>query len=310
MANAADTPLKILLAYDGSQHALAAVELLKGFTCQALSSKGTPLQVQALAVMPSQWIGGHEALAASLENIAENLRTCGAQVKAEIKAGNPAATINEYATNLKVDLIIVGAQGLRATLGILLGGVAQQVVEYSRCPVLVIRAPFQVFQNVLLVTDGSPESTKAVRFLADVQRRGLPLLPSPEENPPEVTVMHVVPPVISPEMAMRTWAVGPEAIYPIPISPVDMAASEQEVKAQGERILKEAVEMLAQAGIRAHMLLHQGDAATEILQFTREHKVDLVVCGSRGLSSITGWLLGSVSRKLVHYANCSVLIVK
>jgi nucleotide-binding universal stress UspA family protein len=25
---------------------------------------------------------------------------------------------------------------------------------------------------------------------------------------------------------------------------------------------------------------------------------------------VTSWLLGSVSRKLVHYANCSVLIVK
>ena len=36
----------------------------------------------------------------------------------------------------------------------------------------------------------------------------------------------------------------------------------------------------------------------------------MVVCGSRGLSAVSGWLLGSVSRKLVHYAGCSVLIVK
>ena len=41
-----------------------------------------------------------------------------------------------------------------------------------------------------------------------------------------------------------------------------------------------------------------------------EKNIDLVVVGSRGLSQVGGWLLGSVSRKLVHYAGCSVLIVK
>jgi len=54
----------------------------------------------------------------------------------------------------------------------------------------------------------------------------------------------------------------------------------------------------------------RGDAATEILAYAKENRVDLIVCGSRGLSEITGWLLGSVSRKLVHYAGYSVLIVK
>jgi nucleotide-binding universal stress UspA family protein len=54
----------------------------------------------------------------------------------------------------------------------------------------------------------------------------------------------------------------------------------------------------------------RGDAATEIIQFARQHEIDLIVSGSRGLSPVTSWLLGSVSRKLVHYASCSVLIVK
>jgi nucleotide-binding universal stress UspA family protein len=36
----------------------------------------------------------------------------------------------------------------------------------------------------------------------------------------------------------------------------------------------------------------------------------LIVAGSRGLSEFQGWWMGSVSRKLVHYSNCSVLIVK
>ena len=60
----------------------------------------------------------------------------------------------------------------------------------------------------------------------------------------------------------------------------------------------------------AQSAMPRGDAATEILDYIKENDIDLVVCGSRGLSQVTGWLLGSVSRKLVHYADCSVMIVK
>ena len=47
----------------------------------------------------------------------------------------------------------MGAKGLRATLGILLGGVAQTVVEYANWPVLVVRAPFEGLHKVLLVSE-------------------------------------------------------------------------------------------------------------------------------------------------------------
>ena len=48
----------------------------------------------------------------------------------------------------------------------------------------------------------------------------------------------------------------------------------------------------------------------EVLELLNDNQVDLVVTGSRGLSPVKAWLLGSVSRKLVHYAPCSVLITK
>jgi nucleotide-binding universal stress UspA family protein len=46
------------------------------------------------------------------------------------------------------------------------------------------------------------------------------------------------------------------------------------------------------------------------MEYVDRENVHLIVAGSRGLSSFQGWLMGSVSRKLVHYSNCSVLIVK
>ncbi len=56
--------------------------------------------------------------------------------------------------------------------------------------------------------------------------------------------------------------------------------------------------------------LKRGDAASEIMEVVKEKNIDLVVTGSRGHSPIREWMMGSVSRKLVHYSGCSVLVVR
>lgn len=52
-----------------------------------------------------------------------------------------------------------------------------------------------------------------------------------------------------------------------------------------------------------------GPVARTIVGFAQEHKNDLIVMGSRGLGSIEGYLLGSVSHKVTSLARCPVLVV-
>ncbi|WP_278921918.1 universal stress protein [Pseudophaeobacter profundi] len=52
-----------------------------------------------------------------------------------------------------------------------------------------------------------------------------------------------------------------------------------------------------------------GPTARTIVGFAREHDNDLIVMGSRGLGSIEGYLLGSVSHKVTSLAQCPVLLV-
>lgn len=52
------------------------------------------------------------------------------------------------------------------------------------------------------------------------------------------------------------------------------------------------------------------DAAAEIIDFAREHGVDLIVVGSRGRGRLPGLLLGSVSQKVASAAPCPVLIAR
>lgn len=52
-----------------------------------------------------------------------------------------------------------------------------------------------------------------------------------------------------------------------------------------------------------------GPVARTIVSFSQEHESDLIVMGSRGLGSIEGYLLGSVSHKVTSLSKCPVLVV-
>ncbi|MEE9264164.1 MAG: universal stress protein, partial [Vicinamibacteria bacterium] len=67
---------------------------------------------------------------------------------------------------------------------------------------------------------------------------------------------------------------------------------------------------LARAGLSTDSLLVRGHAAEQICRLAEERAVDLVVVGSRGRSSLSRFILGSVSGQVVKHAATSVLIVK
>jgi len=48
----------------------------------------------------------------------------------------------------------------------------------------------------------------------------------------------------------------------------------------------------------------------KICMYAREHEIELIIAGSRGLGKVKNILLGSVSSNIVHHAECPVLIMK
>jgi nucleotide-binding universal stress UspA family protein len=299
--------LNILLAYDGSNHALAAIDMLRDLPLSHDS------QITLLGVLIPRESSNHSILEAALENGENRLKEKGFKAASELILGYPAEILLQQAEEKKPDLIIVGAKGLRATLGILLGGVAQQIVEYANQPVLVVRAPYEGLKRVLLVTDGSSHSQKAIDYLAGAEQTGEHIRCTRFPFPPEtqVDIMHVLPPLPSTELLMRSWPVGPDVLPPVVVDKESEAKWLQEEEKQGQFVLEKTERLLKScSGFKTSKILKRGDAATEILEVIKSHSTNLVIAGSRGLSEVESWLLGSVSRKLVHYASCSVLIVK
>lgn len=295
-------PMKFLLAYDGSEHARVALTILNDLCSD--EAKRSKTKVNLLTVITPRQVDNHAYLRESLNNAQSYLNNMCYEVSSELILGSPAEKIMEYAEQGKPDLIIVGAKGLRATLRILLGGVAQQAVEYANCPVMVVRAPYKKMEKVLVVTDGSEQSDNAIHYFSEF----------PLSQDVEVRVMHVLTPIpIRPMVGSigETWPLGPDMMPHTWSETTEEQTRWQEEEEQlGNNILKDALNILANQGIKAISVLKRGDAATEILDYIETYGIDLVVAGSRGLGQVQGWLLGSVSRKLVHYASCSLLIVK
>ncbi len=284
--------LNILMADDSSEHARSAVELIRDLSLPPKT------RVTVLRVFTPGQISGIPEFERSLERTKQHLMYAGVKVETELTLGSPAEKIIEMAHAKKTDLIVLGAKGLRATLGILLGGVAQQVVEYAHGPVLIVRAPYEGLRRILLVTDGSVSGQQAARYLGK--------FPLPENV--DVRVMHVIPPP-QPLLTMEPHLGGWQTIY-LPPPTEDDSALQKAQERKGHALLKRACDLLQRHGISSTPILKQGDAATEIIDYAKANEVDLIVAGSYGMGQFKSWLMGSVSRKLIHYSNCSVLVVR
>ncbi len=283
--------LNILMADDSSEHAQSAVELIRDLSLPPRT------RVMVLRVFTPGQISAIPDFERSLERTRQHFLYAGIKVETELILGSPAEKIIEIAQAEKSNLIVLGAKGLRATLGILLGGVAQQVVEYAHNPVLIVRAPYLGLRRILLVTDGSVTSQHTARYLAK--------FPLPEKV--DVRVMHVIPPP-QPLVTMESHVGGWQTVY-LPPS-LDDSVLQQRQEKKGQALLKRTCELLQRHGISASPVLKQGDAATEIIDYVKSNEIDLIVAGSLGLSQLKSWWVGSVSRKLIHYSNCSVLMVR
>ena len=83
-----------------------------------------------------------------------------------------------------------------------------------------------------------------------------------------------------------------------------------EEDAERKRELAEAKNMLTEQGVEAEVVERKGDAATRILDEAEQEHADLIVMGTRGLGTGKRWLMGSVSTKVLHHAQCNVLVVR
>ena len=289
-------PFRIHLAFDGSDHSMAAAQLVSDLPLPRHS------RITILGVVPPGQSRYESKLGTALMQAEKILGRNAVETESVLLYGHAAKQLIEYGSEHRPDLMVMGAKGLYTTLKILLGGVAHQLVEHARWPVLVVRTPYRGLRRVLLATDGSQNCRLAAQYLAQ--------FPLPDHT--ELQVLHVQARVEEPMVFAQ--GMGPFAYLgpsmPVPIDPPFTSRKAELNKQRGRVALAESKRILETAGRKPRGFITDGDPASQILAHSEQQEIDLIVAGSRGLSAIEGWWWGSVSRKLVHYAHSSVLFVR
>ena len=87
-------------------------------------------------------------------------------------------------------------------------------------------------------------------------------------------------------------------------------AEQAQLQDQAHEAVTDALFALSERGWQCARHFQEGDAKTVILDVADEIGADLIVVGSRRQSSVSRFLLGSVSASVLRHAKCSVQIVR
>ena len=295
--------MKVLIGYDGSSYADAAIDDLKW--------AGLPETTEAVVLSAVEWptmlamkswgmvetdfspewmqrIGQAQQLAVTG---ADRLRKLFPKWNIEIEpaGGDPAEMILEKARTWPADLIVVGTHGRNAVGRIVLGSVSMKVLRHAPCSVRVVREREHDGPVRLLIgVDGSAEANAAVD-----------------------AVCH------------RSWSDGTH-VRVFAVQEVFELASAERIGI-GERIYDrvnedeflrmrnaagETAARLHAAGLNASPVVQEGDPKHALVRHARDWNVDTIFVGARGLGRVEGLFLGSVSSATVAHAPCTVEVVR
>ncbi len=157
-------------------------------------------------------------------------------------------------------------------------------------------------KRILLPVDGSEPCQRALGFAAELA----------VELQASILLLHVLDRLPARQQlhdyltALEAAPVGKEG----EIESVRNALSESG-EDQGKELLAAAEQLLREKGVKdVSTTIHDGDPATELLRTAEEGKYDMIIMGRRGLGSLQGLFMGSVSQKISNLAHCAVITVK
>ena len=144
------------------------------------------------------------------------------------------------------------------------------------------------FTNILLPTDFSEMSRPSLTYARDLA----------DAFDAQLHCLHIV------DDAYQYWsAIGPESL---PIGP----PPEELLQLGRTRMEKFGDEYLSGMKKPAITYVAYGRPFAEIIAYTREHAIDLIVMATHGRGAIAHVLLGSTTEKVVRKSPCPVLTIR
>ena len=282
---------KILVPVDGSHSCLHA-KIFASMLAEKFNSHVTVVHVVSHEFMHPELKAQYQLPPSIMEKVDETYLEAGKKIlrNAEqlfeeagidvdarlVKYEDPAESVLQLVKDEGYSLVVIGNRADTQSARYSLGSVTEKVARHAECPVLIVKQKPKV-EKILVAVDGSKYADRALEYavqLAKNYRANLALLHVEEDKLVRIG--------------------GPQVM--------------DCVGTVGECILKDASRKAA--GMSFDKLLKFGSPAETIIKVAKKAGVDLIVVGSRGLSSVQRFLLGSVSDDISLHSMSSVLIVK
>ncbi|WP_336360799.1 universal stress protein [Haladaptatus sp. ZSTT2] len=138
-----------------------------------------------------------------------------------------------------------------------------------------------MYQNILLPTDGSAGTQKAIEQALDLAAT-------------YDATLHAL-------YVIDTAAFAPE---------VDVGLIIDTLEENGKNALAEINDQAVEAGIVTETTIESGSPHREILRYIDDNDIDLVVMGTHGRKGLGRYLLGSVTEKVVRSSSVPCLTVR
>ncbi|WP_407268619.1 universal stress protein [Radiobacillus sp. PE A8.2] len=136
---------KIMLASDGSAHAIRAAEKVV-----ELASHNVHVKVDIVYVIDGNksksdvlhhWnsFDVERSRKEKLTLTEQKLKHANIKYDIKILHGEPGPTIIKYANDAQIDLCVIGSRGLNRLQEMVLGSVSHKVAKHVKCPVLIVK---------------------------------------------------------------------------------------------------------------------------------------------------------------------------
>jgi len=291
--------MKILIGYDGSEYADAAIDDLRRAGLPREATAVVLSVIESWSLAPS----GFELMEDTDEmiQIKETARRGAARVKSlmpewdvepEVAVGSPGSAILEKSEVWNPDLIVVGSHGRRVAGRIFFGSASLKLAHEAHCTVRVARArregPARP-SRVIIGVDGSKGSEEAVNAVAS-------------RHWPENSEARIV---------NACWRI-PTATSESLLSQIagQIAGWIAEEHARVKVAIDAAFEKLRQAGLRTSVVVKEEEPKALLLNEAEGWNADCIFVSARGVGRVERLLTGSVSSAVAARAHCSVEIVR
>lgn len=220
-----------------------------------------------------------------LDRHAEHAGARGVTIESKLLRDFSAAdAILGYIAENNPDLVVMGTHGYSGLKKWIYGSVAEKVVRLSPVPVLTTHyfdSPFQI-RKILVPVDFSDYSQKAVAYARELAA----------DLGAQTVFLHA----IFQELHPAYFAIGAESLEPI----------NHEVQQRSTRRLQEFVGDFPEASY----VVTEGAAYQAIVDYARDHHIDLIVMATRGLTGLDHMLIGSTTERVVRLSEIPVLTIE